>query len=68
MQQRKRQKKKYLNKKISIKEVTIINQAFYDSSSKKFERMAGVAMDVCLRVPKESNKSRATARVSRTVY
>ena len=27
-------------------------------SSKKFERMAGEAVDVCLRVLKESNKSR----------
>ena len=27
-------------------------------SSKKFERMAGEAMDICLRVLKESNKSR----------
>ena len=29
----------------------------FDCCSKKFERMAGEAMDVCLRVLKESNKS-----------
>ena len=36
--------------------------------SKKFERMAGEAMDVCLRVLKESNKVGSTATVSGTVY
>ena len=37
-------------------------------SSKKFERMAREAMDVCLRVPEESNKSRFDRYSARTVH